>query len=115
MRSDAQWAAASVDLHQTGNEALQLPGFPDLETGLVFLTHPLAGFYHRRDGQLGTYRVWHKRLEVRAAQLNAARFDLLTRMNLVSEAEQQRPHSVLVESINEFTIYLPPQIVPPPA
>jgi hypothetical protein len=83
------------------------------ETGLVYLTHPLAGFYHRRDGKLGTYRVWHKQLLVRAANLVSAEFELLNRMGWVTEAEQQLPHSVLIEPLNEFTIYLPPKIVPP--
>lgn len=113
MTTKAKWAPAEVELRQPGNAPLRLPGFPDIETGLVFLTHPLAGFYHRRDGRLGTYKVWHKQLMVRAAELVSARFGLLDRMSLVSKAEQQHPHSVLVEPINEFTIYLPPQIVPP--
>lgn len=112
MRTKASWAPAEVELKQDGDEDLCFPGFPDIETGLVFLTHPLAGFYHRRDGQLGTYRVWHKQLVVRAARLESARFGLLDRMGLVSVAEQQLPYSVLVEPINEFTIYLPPRIVP---
>ena len=113
MQTKARWAPAEVELKQDGDEALCFPGFPDTETGLVYLTHPLAGFYHRRDGKLGTYRVWHKQLVVSAARLESARFGLLDRMGLVSEAEQQLPHSVLVEPINEFTIYLPPQIVRP--
>ncbi len=111
MSTQATWAPADVELRQARNAALRLPGFPDIETGLVFLTHPLAGFYHRRDGKLGTYRVWHKQLAVRPAELVSAHFGLLDRMGLVSAAEQQHPHSVLVEPINEFTIYLPPQIV----
>ena len=86
-------------------------GFPDTETGLIYLTHPLAGFYHRRDGKLGTYRVWHKQLAVSAATLKSANFGLLSRLGLVSLEEQQHAHSVLIEPINEFTIYLPPRIV----
>lgn len=112
METTATWAPAEIELKQIANSELCLTGFPDNETGLVFLTHPLAGFYHRRDGKLGTYRVWHKQLNLRSAKLVSARFGLLSRMNLVTEAEQQLPHSVLIEPINEFTIYLPPQVVP---
>ena len=90
---------------------LNLSGFPDNETGLVYLTHPLAGFYYRRDQKLGTYRVWHKQLLVRPAQLLSANFGLLSRMNLVAPEEQQAPHSVLVQPVNEFTIYLPPSVI----
>lgn len=74
----------------------------------VYLTHPLAGFYYRRNGKLGNYRVWQDRLDVKQAKLESAQFDLLSRINLVNEDEQQHPYSVLLQPINEFTIYLPP-------
>lgn len=111
MTTHAKWAPANVELTQTKGVKIELVGFPDTETGLVYLTHPLAGFYHRRDGKLGTYRVWHKQLEVSSANLKFANFGLLSRLGLVTQAEQQIAHSVLIEPINEFTIYLPPKIV----
>ena len=111
MTTDATWAPASVELSQTKDASIELAGFPDTETGLVYLTHPLAGFYHRRDGELGTYRVWHKQLEVSSANLKSASFGLLSRLGLVTLEEQQVAHSVLIEPINEFTIYLPPKVV----
>ncbi|WJG08902.1 DUF2071 domain-containing protein [Aliiglaciecola sp. LCG003] len=111
MTTAATWAPATVELSQTKHAELSLPGFPDTETGLVYLTHPLASFYYRRDGKLGTYRVWHKRLDVSAANLKFASFELLSRLGLVSQEEQQVAHSVLIEPINEFTIYLPSKVV----
>lgn len=111
MTTDAAWAPASVELAQTKEAKIELAGFPDNETGLVYLTHPLAGFYYRRDGKLGTYRVWHKQLKVSSANLKSASFGLLSRLGLVTHEEQQVPHSVLIEPINEFTIYLPPRVV----
>ena len=111
MTTDAAWAPASVELTQPKEAKIELAGFPDIETGLVYLTHPLAGFYHRRDGKLGTYRVWHKQLEVSSANLKSASFGLLSRLGLVTQEEQQVAHSVLIEPINEFTIYLPPKVV----
>lgn len=111
MATESQWAPAHVHLTQPADVPCELPGFPDWETGLVYLTHPLAGFYHRRDGRLGTYRVWHDRLMVQPAVLLSADFGLLSRMNLVSLEEQQTPHSVLIDPLNEFTIYLPPKVL----
>ncbi|MBN7796326.1 DUF2071 domain-containing protein [Parahaliea mediterranea] len=111
MTTEADWAPAEVRLNQPEGQSLALDGFPDIETGLVYLTHPLAGFYHRRDGKLGTYRVWHERLQVAPAQLESARFDLLERKGLVTLEEQQSPHSVLLDPLNEFTIYLPPKVL----
>lgn len=111
MNTEAQWAPAAVELFQESNEPLSFEGFPDTETALVYLTHPLAGFYHRRDGKLGTYRVWHKELKVSPAKLKHANFGLLTHLNILSLEDQQKPHSVLIEPINEFTIYLPPKVL----
>ncbi len=111
MTTEATWAPAKVELSQTKDTPIKLPGFPDTETGLVYLTHPLAGFYYCRDGKLGTYRVWHKQLEVSSANLVSASFGLLSRLGLVTQDEQQAAHSVLIEPMNEFTIYLPPKVV----
>ena len=111
MNTRSDWAAASVQLAQTSNDAFHFPGFADTESALVYLTHPLAGFYHRRDGKLGTYRVWHAQLMVKPAQLKRAQFKLLSDLGIVFESEQQLPYSVLIEPINEYTIYLPPTVI----
>ncbi|MCL4266259.1 MAG: DUF2071 domain-containing protein [Anaerolineae bacterium] len=111
MRTEADWGPAMVELSQNTDLPMHLPGFPDTESGLVYLTHPLASYYRRRDGRVGTYRVWHQQLMVQPASLIAAKFGLLSRAGLVSEEEQHAPHSVLVAPLIEFTIYLPPKIV----
>ena len=111
METESTWASASCELSQTNEERLNFPGFPDTETALVYLTHPLAGFYFRRDGILGTYRVWHKELEVKPASLKFASFSLLSNLGIVMPAEQVTPYSVLIEPLNEFTIYLPPTVI----
>jgi hypothetical protein len=111
METTSSWAEASVTLTQSESNHFNFPGFPDIESALVYLTHPLAGFYYRRDGKLGTYRVWHKELEVKPARLESAKFKLLSNLGIVKEAEQCSPYSVLIEPINEFTIYLPPTII----
>jgi hypothetical protein len=109
METTSKWAPARVHLVGESSESPSLPGFPDSETGLVFLTHPLKGYYYRRDGFLGSYGVWHERLQVTPGRLIDASFGLLDRLGLVTHSEQQHPHSVLMDRINEFTIYLPPR------
>ncbi|MDQ7049598.1 MAG: DUF2071 domain-containing protein [Enterobacterales bacterium] len=111
METQSSWAEASVRLVQSKNDSFDFPGFPDTESALVYLTHPLAGFYNRRDRKLGTYRVWHKELEVKPAKLQSAKLKLLSDLGIVKESEQNSPYSVLIEPINEFTIYLPPTVI----
>lgn len=122
METASDWATARVELC-SAPEPGRLSGFPDDETALVLLTHPLEGFYYRRDGTLGSYSIWHERLHPHQGTLRAARFDLLDRLALVPFDRQGSPHSVLLQAECEFTIYLPPRVVskqvtpplPPPA
>ena len=111
MKTESNWAPASVSLEQTATGVCSFPGFPDTESALVYLTQPLAGFYHRRDGKLGAYRVWHKKLEVKPASMVSAKFGLLSDLGIVESAEQNDPYSVLIDPLNEFTIYLPPKVL----
>lgn len=111
METSSNWAEASVSLVQSPSDQLNFSGFPNIESALVYLTNPLAGFYYRRDGKLGTYRVWHKELDVKPAKLESAKFTLLSKLGIVYESEQGSPYSVLIEPINEFTIYLPPTVL----
>lgn len=92
---------------------IDLPGFPDVETGLVCLTHATKGFYRRADGQIGLNRVWHPRIIVRPARLVEAAFPLLHRQGLVPRSEQHAPYGVFIASEVGFLSHLPPRIVPP--
>ncbi len=108
MTTRSTWAPVQLALEDTGAPVDHLDGFPDLETGILILTHPLTGFYRRRDSALGSYKVWHDRLALRAGIYRHARFGLLDRLGLVRFEDQHRPYSVMLQHRTEFTIYLPP-------
>lgn len=109
MQTTDSWADAEIELQDTGQPPTKLTGFDDLETGLVILTHPRKGFYYRRDGRLGTYQIWHDRLQTTAGSTTSARFTLLEELGLVAPGEEPAIHSVLLQHETEFTIYLPPR------
>jgi Uncharacterized conserved protein (COG2071) len=111
MRAEGRWGAATLDVVDSGEPPSALDGFPDLETALVVLTHPLCGVYHRRDGLLGTYSVWHAPLRPTVGECRSARFAVLDELELVAFADQASPHSVLLQATTDFTIYLPPRQV----
>ncbi len=111
METHSKWAEARLELRQEVGLEQKHPGFPDEESALVTLTHPLTGYYYRRDGRLGSYSIWHDRLKMTPAQLLSARFDVLERMGIANSEEQQQPYSLLVQPKTEFTIYLPPAAV----
>lgn len=108
MTTRGGWAPVDLTLEDSGVPVAALSGFADLEAGLVALTHPLVGIFYRRDGQLGTYSIWHDRLRCTSGRVLAARIELFDRLGMVPYDEQSRPHSVLLQHSTEFTIYLPP-------
>jgi hypothetical protein len=104
----SRWAPLELDLDHRPDARIELPGFPDVAIGLDVLTHPLDGFYRRRDGHLGTYSVWHERLAPTPGRVRHARIGLLDRLGIVPFAEQADAHSVLIQERTEFQIHLPP-------
>jgi hypothetical protein len=98
-------------LEDLGKMPEELPGFPTLESGLVLLTHPLRGYYYRRDGQIGGYTIWHDRLKMNQGQAIQAEFPLLDRLGLVQIGDLSAIHSVFIQSETQFTVYLPPGLV----
>ncbi|MEX2317945.1 MAG: DUF2071 domain-containing protein [Pirellulales bacterium] len=113
MNAVSDWAAVELELEDTGQPCTELCGMGDFESGLVTLTHPLRGVYFRRDGKLGSYRIWHERLRCNAGRCLKARIELFDRLGVVPYNEQMQPHSVLIQHSTEFAIYLPPRPLPP--
>lgn len=111
MVASSQWAPAALELEDSGKPTQELLGFPNLESGLVLLTHPLRGYYYRRDGKVGGYSVWHDRLKTTAGRVTRASFPLLAQLGLVPEADLSTIHSVMIQPETEFTVYLPPVAV----
>ena len=102
------WAPAQLELTDTGRAPTALDGFPSLEAGLVLLTHPLRGYFTRRDGRLGSYAIWHPRLEPSEGTVTVANYPLLGTLGLIGERSTPRVHSALLQKRIDFTIYLPP-------
>ena len=111
LTTKSEWGAAELTLDDTGEPAALLPGFSDLETQRLVLTHPVAGYYWRTDRRLGSYRIWHDRIQPTIGRARHARFVLLDRLGIVSADEASRPYSVLIQRSVPFEIYLPPRVV----
>ena len=105
----SRWAPLVLELDHDPGAPLTLPGFEDTAAALDVLTHPLDGFYGRRDGHLGSYTVWHERLAPTPGRVRHARIGLLDRLGIVPFAEQADAHSVLIQPRTEFQIHLPPR------
>ena len=106
--TQSQWAPARLAIHDSGESPKQLAGVSSLEAGLVLLTHPLRGYFYRRDGALGSYAIWHGRAKPTEGTTQEATYPLLQRLGLVEDGDRSNIHSVLLQPSIDFTIYLPP-------
>src|SRR5262249_45699011 len=109
LRTTGKWGAAEAELVGSDEPTGVLDGFADAEETAVVLTHPLAGYYRRRDGRVGSYSVWHERLRLLRGTARQARFEVFHRLGLVEPGAA--PHSVLLQRATEFIIRLPPRLV----
>ncbi len=109
LTTTASWGRAAVEIEGTDEPAGVLPGFASEAETALLLTHPLSGYFYRRDGLVGSYSVWHERLRPTRGLARRARFELLEELGLIDALS--KPHSVLLQERSEFHIYLPPHIV----
>jgi len=107
----SRWAPAHLTLGDSGAAVDALPGLSNLEANLVLLTHPMRGFFARRDGALGSYSVWHDRMRPTLGTVRSASYPLLDRLELVRDTDVSGVHSVLLQPTIDFTVYLPPSRV----
>jgi hypothetical protein len=101
-----RWGAADVELDGTGEPAGRLDGFADADDTALVLTHPLDGYFRRRDGSLGRYAVGHDRLRPQLGSARTARYAVFEELGLVDAGTT--PHSVLLQRAVEFDVLLPP-------
>jgi Uncharacterized conserved protein (COG2071) len=79
VRTQSNWSPGTLSLADTGQPPASLSGVSSLEAGLVFLTHPLRGYFFRRDGALGSYSIWHDRGDRRGLLADATAESLTAR------------------------------------
>lgn len=108
VRTDSAWGQAQIQLRDTGEPMALLPGFASLAQQKLLLTHPVTGYFSRRDGQTSHYSIWHPPAQLTHAEPEALYFRPLETAGLLSPEQMQRPHSVLLQPEIPYRIYLPP-------
>lgn len=106
-RCRGRWGGADVELAGSDRRMGRLDGFVDTDDAAHILTHPLDGWFRRRDGRLGRYAVWHDRLRLQVGVARRARYDVFASLGLV--AHDTQPHSVLLQQATDFDVLLPPR------
>ena len=107
-QTQSTWASAEIDINDTGQPLTLQSGFEELEAMRLILTHPVTGYYYRLNGELGSYTIWHKLMEMTLAQPNHLYFSLLERLGILTLDEMAQPHSIFICPQIDFDIHLPP-------
>lgn len=111
VESSSDWCSSNIDITDTGEPVDAHSGFDSYDAVKLILTHPTQGFFHRTDGRLGTYSVWHKELEITAGRSNGIYFSLYERLELLSKDEMNKPVSIFLCPRTVFQVILPPRAV----
>ena len=98
-----------IDIESTENEVKLLEGFTNMEEQIHILTHPVIGYYHVSNKELGTYEIWHPEIALKEAKAKNLYFGLFEKLGFLSKSEMNNPHSVLITPNIEFDILLPPK------
>ena len=106
---DSDWCSARVNIEDTGEPVALTDGFANMDAMRLILTHPVDGYFFRRDGKLGTYAVRHDAMQATTGRAKDLYFSLYERLGLLSPDEMQRPHSIFLTPEIAFSILLPPR------
>ena len=109
-RATCDWCETEIDITHDKQAVGIPPGFTSMDEANLVLTHPVQGFYFRRDGYLGGYRVWHDVIPMTTGSANHLYFSLYEHLGILSREEMQTPHSIFICPEIEFDIYLPPKV-----
>lgn len=93
-----------------GGPIAAIPGFPDDGEAQRILTDPQDGWFRRRDGLIGRYRIHHPAIPLRGGTARACRFAYLETLGLVQPG--QPLHSLITCPSIRFQVQLPPSTVP---
>jgi hypothetical protein len=105
----SDWCSARVNIEDTGEPVALAAGFASMDAMRLILTHPVDGYFFRRDGTLGTYAVRHDAIQATTGHAKDLYFSLYDRLGLLSPDEMQHPHSIFLMPAIAFRILLPPK------
>lgn len=100
-----------IELSSTHSKVQLHQGFNSLDEQLFILTHPVKGYYKLRNNRLGTYEIWHPKMNLHEGKASKAYFEFFEKLGLLNQMEMMQPHSVLITKQIEFDIVMPPKKV----
>ncbi len=98
-----------IDIKSSGNSMKIQQGFNSIAQQVHILTHPVIGYYNINKNEIGTYEVWHPKIDLKEGTVNELYFELFEKLGFLTKKEMQNPHSVLLTPRIEFDILLPPK------
>ena len=107
--SQSKFCSSEIILQDTGEQINLQKGFQSLDEQYLILTHPIDGYFYRTDNQLGTYSIWHDKMNIRLAKSEKLYFSLYENLGLLSKEEMNYPHSIFICPEILFEVHLPPK------
>ena len=102
-----------VNIQSSNSKMELLEGFQTIDEQLLILTHPVIGYYNLLKNKLGTYEIWHPKMELYIGKAEKLYFEIFERLGFLTKEEMNNPHSVLIAPEIEFDILMPPKKIEP--
>jgi len=113
MTAKSDWGAAEINVQdlQRKAEDSDFPGFPNKETALVYLTHPMSGHFYLNTykPRLGCWEIWHEQMNPNIGVFDDTQdnyFKMFEDAGLITR--DQKPYNILIQPEIDYNIYLPP-------
>ena len=101
----------NIQIESTKTNAQLLNGFKSIDEQIHILTHPIIGYYYRSKKEIGTYEIWHPKMNLKIGKAKHLYFELFEKLGFLTKEEMNKPHSVLITPEIEFDILLPPKML----
>jgi hypothetical protein len=107
--TESNFCSSEIILQDTALPVDLQKGFQNLEEQFFILTHPIKGYFYRTDNTIGTYSIWHDKINIRLAKSEKLYFSLYENLGILSKEEMNHPHSIFICPEVLFEVHLPPK------
>lgn len=97
-----------VEIKSSNHEMKILKGFTSIDQQTYILTHPITGYYSMSEKTIGSYEIWHPKMQITEGISFNLYFEFFEKLKLLSKTEMNHPHSILMSPEIKFRVLLPP-------
>jgi len=105
----SKFNSGDIEFTKTNQQIELIEGFESMTEMMLILTHPIKGAYYKLNGEIGTYKIAHPKMELKLGQAKQLYFSLYEKLELLTKDEMNKPFAIFYLNDIRFDIELPPK------